>query len=364
MRSYGRRFLKRYSEAQAEARIETRDGILWDVLHISRVCRVKIQGSNELVVAQFPENWEETPVWLKPGNAVRVIHRGGARGKIEVVGHGQVIPTPVTGGTFPDIPAGPDCVLVGCVLRECFNNPRMAVFVRTGTYRISGSEYVLDCLAMSATAVFLMGDGGKMGGVAGGVAINSAPSVAGQSRYDLISVGTDGVIDYAAGAIATSEEPTKPSLAVDHVVLGDYVFVHKGMTEVRQFDIGNEWSEPFPALLDTVITDDDLAWAELSTDITVSVFDQLGNPIYQTGGWYITLEFTSGNGTLHSDEEGDSASKIGAHTASNQNSYTFLYTRGQVVGDESPTIRVTLHIERAITDDCYIVLRDAAGDVM
>jgi hypothetical protein len=114
-----------------------------------------------------------------------------------------------------------------------------------------------------------------------------------------------------------------------------------------------------------VPADPDLAWNELSTTITVQVLDQYGNGIGQGGnGWYITLEFAAGNGTISSVEEGSSTSKIGMHAGPNQSQATFTYTRDQLATDESPIFEAVLEINYALYGYGKIILRDAAGDPM
>jgi hypothetical protein len=118
MRLYNRRFVTRSVERQTQAVQETRDAILWSVDTANKLCSVRVQGSNEYVIAHYPENWEQIPVWLKPGNAVKIMHTGGVRGWVEVVGHGQVVPTPVTGASAPTSTSGVDSILTGCELVE------------------------------------------------------------------------------------------------------------------------------------------------------------------------------------------------------------------------------------------------------
>jgi hypothetical protein len=113
MKLYNIRFLKQKTNGMIQQRVESRDAILWDVQTDVRRARVKIQGSSTLVVAYYPENWEATPVWMKPGNAVRISHTGGVRGRIELVGHGTLIPTPIEGDTGTITTTLPDAILSG-----------------------------------------------------------------------------------------------------------------------------------------------------------------------------------------------------------------------------------------------------------
>lgn len=95
MRTYGKRLIRGAADKATKQAAESRDAVLWDVLLTERVCRCKIQGSSELIIARFPQNWATVPEWAKPGQAVRIAHRGGIRGYIEVLG--DVLPAWVKG---------------------------------------------------------------------------------------------------------------------------------------------------------------------------------------------------------------------------------------------------------------------------
>jgi hypothetical protein len=179
----------------AEATVETRDAIVWEVLPAQRICRVKVQSSDEKICCWYPENWQQTPTWLKPGNAVIIRHTGGQRGRLEVIGHGQLVPTPVAGGAAPAPAVAEDCILTGCQLAEIAADPQMAVFVWTGTFRITGTVYTLGPIAMSDTTLLDMGMEAPIEVTAEVVGIDAAPA-AGQFRYDLVVVGADLAVDY------------------------------------------------------------------------------------------------------------------------------------------------------------------------
>jgi hypothetical protein len=363
MRSLGKKILINRMNRVAGDKQETRDGILWEILPSQRMCKVKIQGSNEMVYAHYPDNIQSTSRWMKVGTSVKIVHTGGVRGWIEIIGLGQTIPTPVPGESgFPTPSVLSDAIISGCGVVECFNDPRMAVLVKVGTYRIAGTIYTLSPISMLYGDNFKMGDGGKMEQIAGAIAISAPPAV-GNFRYDMISVGTDGVIDYTAG-IASGSDPLKPSVAPGHIALS-YILIYGGMTEVRQFDIGRTWKSPEENQLIVTVADNQLSWNELSTTINVSVRDQYGNPKKTTGyGWYITIEFTHGNGKLYSPEEGESVTKVGGHTGPDSDSYTFTYTRYQQETDISPSFTITLDIEKIIQASTFIILLDSEGNPM
>ena len=362
VRLYGKRFLKNTLRSAAFARNDLRDAIVWEINSAQRYARVKIQGTNELIVAYYPDAWGYTPDWLSEGRAVKIAHTCGTIGRIEIVGKGYYIPSPVSGEMLPPVATGADCVLSGCELRANPNGARMAVQVLIGSYRISGTEYILGVISMLYGDAYKMGDGGAMETVAGVVPINAAPS-AGSFRYDLVCVGADGVVDYVPGTAAAT--PAKPALPGSHVQIGRYILVSGVATEITAGDIGREYQVPAPATVSVTPADADLAWDELSTTITVQVLDQYGNPIGQGGnGWYVTLEIAAGNGTISSSEEGSSTSKIGMHAGASQSQATFTYTRDQLSTDASPVFEAVLEINYALYGYGKIILRDAAGDPM
>jgi hypothetical protein len=272
VRLYGKRFLKSKVRREMSSRVETRDGIVWDVLPDQRVCRVKIQGSGEFIVAWYPLNMDKNPSWMKAGNAVRIAHVGGAGGRIEVVGHGLRLPSAMPGGDRPPEIAGPDGVVSGAYVHAP-DVPSMTVAIEPGTYRINGITYELagEGMVMSATSQEVMGSGSVMGGVAATVTLNAAPSV-NTFRYDLIVVGADGVVDYIPGTpwaypgwsgwdkVST---PVKPTVPAGHVILGDYILVYGGMTEVTDADIGREWTRPRTASVKVTADDASLLYGDL-----------------------------------------------------------------------------------------------------
>ena len=75
-------------------RSESRDAVVWDFDDANKIVRCKIQGSNEYILCHYPRNWQTLPSWCRRGNAVRIAHKGGIRGYMEVIGHGRAIPTP------------------------------------------------------------------------------------------------------------------------------------------------------------------------------------------------------------------------------------------------------------------------------
>lgn len=309
MRTYGKRLIRRAADKATKQAVESRDAVLWDILLPEKVCRCKIQGSSELIIARFPQNWATVPEWAKPGQAVRIAHRGGIRGYIEVVGFGRAIPTPVSGSATPT-PSTPDnAILAGCLLKAIPQTPGMSVYVNTGRARFSGVEYTVPAVAMAAGSAFKMNMGIAMGESAGVFSI-SAPS-AGQFRYDLFSLSPALVVTKTAGAAFTTAE-SKPTVPSGHLPIG-YLLVRGGQTVITATDIGQIWSVPVPASIATTATDNGTTWS-----IVASVKDQYGNAITTSLGWNITATIASGDGSIV---------PASGNTGSG-NSFTFTYTEG------------------------------------
>lgn len=365
MRLYQKKILRTSIRQSVDYATESKDAILWDHLPTQRICRVKVQGSDDLVVAYYPEGWYKTPFWLKRGAPVRIAHKGGLRGKIEVVGLGQTKPVSISGDSLPDAETPDDSVITGCLVMQIPNDPQMSVMIKTGTYRIGDDTYTLGPITMgSSSSSYVFGMGGAMNEVAGIINIDAAPG-SGYFRYDLIVVGIDDVIDYVKGtAFAEDDDADEPDIPTDHVQLGK-ILLYAGMTEILDKDINLDYTIPTVAALTVTLSDEDLDWAELTSTITVAVFDQYGRSILAPEyGWYITVEFVSGNGTLTSAEEGDSETKIGGHTRASSNQYVFTYTRNQDAGDISPVLLATLETNYTLTEQFMIKLRDAGGGLM
>ena len=351
LHQYGKRFLRNKAQRETAKRIETRDAILWDVFPGDKYCRVKIQGSNTLIKAQYPENWQQTPTYLKPGNAVRIQHVGGNRNRVVIVGNGAAIPTPTGASMFPTAQAGPDAVLLSCKVKA--TDAGMYVYIETGTYRIDGTTYTLSAMTAAETNIATAAMGVPIDVTHLVKAIDAASSTL--YRFDLLAVGTDGTVDLIKGTAAST--PTMPDTPTDHVALG-WVFIPPDTTDITDALINRPFAEPVASTLDVTVADGDLAWAETSTTITVAVLDQYQRAIIGTN-WGIYGEFVDGNGTL------DGNSTETNYTGTGSNSTTFTYARGlNDPGDESPRLKFSLTQNPDVQMQTVILLRDASGDIM
>ena len=349
MKLYGGKFIKTGTERQIQQRVESRDAILFEVLPAERRARVKIQGSDTYVVAHYPENWESAPVWLKPGNAVRISHPGGIRGRIELSGHGATIPSPVVGGSgyTPGTPS--DVILSGLNLSRYTG---LTVAVGLGSVRFSGTTSAIDALTMGGTTT--LGGVATLGSVAGLITFTAAPA-AGTYRYDLVVIGSDLVFDKVTGT--ASATPVMPDVPSGHLLCG-WVLLAPGCTEITSAEIGGTFTPAVAKQLTLSVSDSDLAWGELTSTITATVKDQFGNAI--SGSWQIVVSIDSGNGTV---SYGSSSSSSAVTANFSGSSAVFTYTRGGAdPGDSSPSLTATLTgITVAAT---YIMLRNAGGAIM
>ncbi len=360
-RLYGEKFLKNSTQRLIQASIETRDAILWDVLPEQRRARVKIQGSSTLNVVYYPENWEQTPAWLKPGNAVKIMHTGGNRGRLEVVGHGMLFPTAVSGASSPAPPTPGDAILSGMEISEA-TPPGMTASVAPGTYRIDGVTYSLVTLLMDRTDIVMDRTDLVLDEVSAVVAFDAASAT--HFRYDAIVAGTDGLAHVAKGTNFPASAPGSiPATPADHVRIG-WVLIYPNMTQVRQTDINRLFSAPIASELRIVIADDELEWAPSpppypSTTLTISIRDQYGNLIPRVGeGYYVTIQWILGNGLLsYGGVNQDESGPLSFYMAS---SAVVTYTRDNQATDVSPSFYIT-ETATGFAMTATITLLDANG---
>jgi hypothetical protein len=322
-----------------DARTETRDGILWAVFPIDRYATVKIQGSNTQIRAYFPENWASLPEWLKMGNAVKIMHTGGNRGRIELVGHGQLIPTAVPGGQDnPGFPTMGDGVLTGMQL-ETTTPASMNIIVNDGTYRVNTEYYVLT-------------------GTGGHTTLAVAAAHATQFRYDLIVIGTDSIVHIVQGTnFTTPGTSAMPPVPANHISLGWYL-VLPATTEITDGVVNTYWTPLEPGYMTAVVTythptEGGMPWMEPPTYVSLcnhastavfTVYNQYGNRQSKASpGYEFTFTLTAGNGTftcsdwggVHVDHENPT---ITWFNTSGQ--FTVSYTREHEINDGSPIFSV------------------------
>lgn len=356
-----KKIIRIQAQRAAVGRTETRDAVLWDVIPEQKLCRVKVLGSNTLIECKYPENWSQTPTWLKPRTAVRIQHRGGNRHSFEVVGDGLFIPTPIinpaTGvyyPSLPDIAVGVDTVFTDCLV-FALETPGMQVWVKTGTFRINGIIYTTDYMDMSESNVADMSSGVPMDQTVGVYNINAAHATL--WRMDRLVIGSDLVVDVLTGDnVASNPEP--PETTVNHVSLNT-ILIPPGITGILQTLIGRTFEDPYIINLEVTVDQSTMSWATETTSITLAVKDQYGNPFIGSSV-YIVCSITSGSGTLNTDM---------IITNSTTGEAEITYTREDGYAESSANIEngpvflnFTLSNDPNVLMIATIILNDAAGD--
>jgi hypothetical protein len=351
-----------------------RDAVIWSVDTSNFYCLVKVQGSATTIKAHYPRNWRVTPTWLKPGNAVRIRHRSGVQGYIELVGHGRAIPTPVEGDALPIPGSQADGIITGMNILE-YDGGGMNIIVEDGTYRIDGVVYVFTAgvtgyVVMDDPAPMIMGSGLVMGWGGGvtPVVIDAAPA-AGYGRYDALVIASDGTVDVIKGtASSLATEPPLPSVPSNHILIG-YLFIHSGMTSIPANAIGVMWTAP--RAVEVVATSTwktangtfEMPWSAVDDTpegtITLTTKDQYGNNKSVSATMTITLLIGTGGvaASCGGGGFGSSASKAIGYSAS------FCYQRNQLATPEfSPVFQIDISGYPSLTTIIPLILLDVSGD--
>jgi hypothetical protein len=315
--------------------VETRDAVVYSIDTQTRKALVKIQGSSVLIVAHFPSNMEQMPSWLKVNNTVRITHTEANRGRVELTGPGFLKPTPVAGDPgSPSLPI-PSPVRISGLNILATNPPSMDVTVTAGSFRLNNIIYTL---AADDTVTI--------------------PSISTSFRYDNLNIGANLTIDVQSGTDA--ETPVMPTVPAEHLKLG-HVLTRVGMTVINQIDINRLATTRVPSYIVMTITDAELGWAEASTSVTVTVYDQYGDAINPETTWEVTLSIANGNGTVENSDEETSTTEITGESATS--AVVFTYTRDQTVNDLSPYLIAEL-VGRSFTTGNVIIVLDESGNPM
>lgn len=365
MRLYGGRMIKRYTDRRVKQGQELYNAVVIDINTTDRYCRVKIQGSSTLIKAFYPENWEQTPTYMKPGNAVLLQMPGGLKGgRIEIAGHGMLLPTATDNSDIIPTPVTPDdTVLTGCQIIS--SNPEsMSIKILTGTYRINSTTYTIVPLCMDRTDLVMDRFDIKMDCLDDILTLSAAS--ASKYRYDSIVVGTDGVIHAESSTEFdrnTATIPDPPAAPADHVRLG-YVLVRPSTTTITSGDINRGYSESWHYRISVAVADSDLSWAEDSTTITITMLDDNGLPVQKSdSGWNFQLTWAAGDGTLYYDGVTvDQSTTTFSIYYNGPTAASITYTRSRRESEASPAIYITEANSQYGTGIVRIQLYDEAGD--
>ncbi|MDX9785440.1 MAG: hypothetical protein RBT11_01595 [Desulfobacterales bacterium] len=269
MRQYGRKFVDRYVAKKIAGATETRDAVLVDIDTVSKVARVKINGSSKLVTAHYPRNWFTLPYYMKVGNAVRITHRGGVRGYVEISGEGRAIPFAVSVTDLVN-PTLSDGIISG--LEVTIDSTGTRFIVSPGTYRINGELYAyagtevmatVDPMMMEDPSSHTMGDFAVMGETSewAGDDLQIIPPGGFPGMgwhilfgYIVLSIGVDGPVltvgestpDYTIHAA-----PVMPDIPSDHIQLAYLLEYTRYGTDYGPLyetsDLNVPWIDPYPS---------------------------------------------------------------------------------------------------------------------
>ena len=360
MRNYAKNIVRSTAKRQSRNFKESRDGIIWALDVDTREAQVRIQGTDEVVVCTWPENFSEKPPYLRFGGCVKIGHVGGNQNRMEITGYGSSIPTPQTGFDQPINPGDANAVITGLTVNV--TNPlTMAVTVGNGTFRINDIQYTIAGMPMGDDE-FVMGDYPdiEMGEFSSLVVIDPAPTYP-NYRIDSIFIGANSVIDYVAGTPSTN--PVAPDLPLDHIRLQD-IIIPPGITEITSVLL-TDWETPALHYIEFDFDVEELDYTDTTGAVgTVNFFDQYGALRY--GQWTLEADFVVGNGTLVF-EEGETwevssvDSKLVMVMPSTDNHITFKYYRHGTGDDVSPTIKVYMQHSQNMVSYDNIILWDALG---
>lgn len=307
MRLYSGRSINRSVERRFRSHTESRDAIVWDVDESTGVARCKVQGSDEYILCHYAQNWSTLPYFVKPGFAVRIVHKGGSKGFQEISGPGRAIPSPVLGSALPPPPPLFDGIITGML--PTAPGLGMYVSISSGTFRIDNLTYTFNAtdggilmesdadIEMASDSELLLGTGANSL-----LLLDPAPSIP-EARYDLIVVATDGIAHVVKGTAST--DPVMPDVPADHIEIA-HVLVLGGVTEIFQKDINALWEPRLPHNLTFVLSGAyvksqsemycSLTDANVTMDITITIRCQYGWPL--SIPYEITLNKDIGAGSI------------------------------------------------------------------
>lgn len=341
MRFYGGKIVQQALNRRFRQHVESRDAIVWDVDTVSKLVRCKIQGSDEYVLCHYPRNSTTLPNYCRRGNAVRIAHKGGIRGFLEVVGHGRAIPTPIAGSQFPTPNDRPDEIVTGGVVTTVTG---MTLMVGATTYRTSGVVYtlVIEGVPMLASPIMTMGDGNTMGSDGIYLAFDAAPAIP-NARYDLIVAGTDGLAHIVKGTAGAT--PAIPDTPADHTKIA-HVLILGGITEILPEHINGDFET---RLLNSIVFElvngtgtidgnGDFEWHETDDNpycgVVVTMRCQYGWAL--SGTYTIDFSMITGSGDWSLTTSGWATSDL--EKTFTGSSATIYYRRDQTVAETSPMV--------------------------
>lgn len=360
MRLYSGRIINSALQKQSALSREMYNGVLEEVDYTYGFAWVRIQGTDTRVKAYFPQNLDETPRYMRYGNAVLITHPGGNRGRIEIIGEGLLQPTSIY--NIPVTPVTPtylNAILTGCVVTGSIPES-MYTRVSTGTYRINSVIYTISPFSMDMATIEMDRFDIKMDEL-GVTQLHDAASAT-YFRYDSLCVGEDGVVDIVKGTnfLSTGVIPDPPAAPANHLRVG-FVLIPPGETSIDSGLVNKTFVGRKATNIEVTVDDADLLWAEETTTVRIGVRDQYGSWFQNPSGWVFTISWVNGNGTLSygGQSQDETASFVVRHTGASTIGIT--YTRNKAADDSSPMLYVSEANPQCGMGSAYIQLYDSTG---
>jgi hypothetical protein len=424
MRMYGKRFLKRARERSIDLHTETMDSQVFTINDTAKYCEVKIQGSDTKIRAWYPENWTKRPIWLRVGQSVKIMHTGGHRGRIEVIGSGLVVPDPYAGGDEPEQPDLDDIILSGLQIMTARNRLRNAIYVTTGSVSINGIEYAF-AEVETDNEVLQIGDGGTIGEFAevldgGTIAEDPTPTypywpssfghwvvkfVYADATHiwikDMITpfswIDPDRILTHEEITVQEGVPPIDTNPPSDAVQLG-WIFVPQiplYADPLGPVPVASEYIYPWminyvpqpnpdfaycgrpPGEIRIIGNNQTIVWGDTGAkSFTLRVYDIFGIEAILATNTSIKAEIVSGTGNIRgtkgpwNDTECITLNHVGNYVTENlwgyhNNQFPWLeYKRDGLATDISPVIKLTLECNVPVIAYIYVILLDALGNPM
>jgi hypothetical protein len=356
-----------------------RDAIVWDVDAVNHIVRCKVQGSDKFVHAHYPRNWQTLPEYVRPGNAVRIAHKAGYKGFIEVIGHGRAIPSPVSGesGQFPGWGTYADEIISGGEPAADLDD--MLIEIDNMTFRLNGTLHGLlgDNMVMGAGTVYMTDPPVTTMGVGGvTVAFSAAPAIP-YARYDLVVVGEDDIVDVVKG-VADTEDLQMPSIPANHIKIC-HVLILGGITAITSDMINALWENRIATVMSLSLSGAAIGFTSIYREgegyvmfwsaytstpycaVNAKIKDQYGwdyDPTENLDQTAFTFQL-HGTGTLCKNIYGPFATTQVVQSYGGNASVT--YKRNQNLGQEIPPSIVITTKPGASFGNIYIQLLDSNG---
>lgn len=325
----------------------------------ARLAIVRIQGTQEDIYLPWSKNFEDVPPFVRINNPVLIQMVKGNKLRLEIVGNGGMLPTPVDGSSVLSTnPASANAIITGA---SVFVHELGGMFLRItyGTVRIDDVLYTLPGILMGNPSLGVMGSNPtELMGITGGIVELDPAPAAPNFRIDMISMGEDRILDITKGAEAPSD-PVAPTLENNHVLIS-YILVPYETVDLRQSYIGNAFADSYMAEFYLTMPDMATDWtqvvegppgtwtlptAQKQVTGTVTILDQYGKPLY--GTYSVKVEIDDGNGYLNG-----STNPIYLTVVNGTSGNTFTYERIGVDGlvvlgptlDSSPFIKISLTV--------------------